>query len=262
MRCIYVFYPDVFLVNNILFNFFMSVFAIQLSKIPLKGRVASITLASIIDSLISVVIIVFFHSYKIYIVWSFIFGLPFLALVSAPKISRVTIKKILGNMYLVTVIFAGTILMFENLFEKIINYMCLIIISFIVTEVSIVTLYMYKKNKRQIYEIEIMHKDKSTNILGLFDSGNRLKYIKDNKPVHIISEDILSKIDADNQNIQIEYKALGTNSGRIDLYKVDKIIVLSGKKAYRQEDVILGKADKTLFEGKEYSMILNGEIEL
>ena len=64
------------------------------------------------------------------------------------------------------------------------------------------------------------------------------------------------------EHIQIEYKALGINSGKLGLYRGDKIEVFMGKNTYEDKNVFLGKADNDLLEGKEYQMILNGDIFL
>ena len=99
-------------------------------------------------------------------------------------------------------------------------------------------------------------------VTALYDSGNRLKYQKENKCVHIVSESIIQQLGMKDEHIQIEYKALGINSGKLGLYRGDKIEVFMGKNTYEDKNVFLGKADNDLLEGKEYQMILNGDIFL
>ena len=42
-----------------MFDFCISIFAIQISKIPIKGKIIPIILASIVEAIVSVIIIIF-----------------------------------------------------------------------------------------------------------------------------------------------------------------------------------------------------------
>ena len=245
-----------------MFDFCISIFAIQISKIPIKGKIIPIILASIVEAIVSVIIIIFVHKYIVYLLWSILFGVPLLTIASVSYKNRKQMKKLLINMYIVAVILAGTILMLENITGRKINYTLILFISLFVAECIVIIVFFDKRNSRLLYEVILTNGEHKVQVMALYDSGNRLKYQKENKCVHIVSESIIQQLGMKDEHIQIEYKALGINSGKLDLYRGDKIEVFMGKNTYEDKNVFLGKADNDLLEGKEYQMILNGDIFL
>lgn len=234
--------------------------AMQISRIPIKGKCLSVFIGAIIDSLFSIVIIIFLKRYYVYILWSILFGIPILAFSITKNWYKHMMKKVLINMYIAAIILAGSMMMFENIVNVKLNSICIYIVGVIMSEIVVCIITVFRKRGTYIYQAVITDKDKQVQVNALYDSGNRLRYKEENKGIHIVTSAVLRELGTKQKYTDIQYRALGTTYGQISVYKVEKLEVMSDKKIYEEENVFLGMAEDELLEGKEYQIILNGDI--
>ena len=96
----------------------------------------------------------------------------------------------------------------------------LIIVSPIIIFCYVKEHILYKNTYGNIYEVLIIKNNKKYKLMGLLDTGNRLKDPYKGRSVILVNNDILMEGDI----VYVPYKALNT-TGVIKCYKVDKVIV-------------------------------------
>lgn len=126
-----------------------------------------------------------------------------------------------GSLYLLNISFTYKnqgILFINNGLS--INFILLIIVSPIIIFCYVKEHILYKNTYGNIYEVLIIKGNKKYKLMGLLDTGNRLKDPYKGRNVILVNNDILMEGDI----VYVPYKALNT-TGVIKCYKVDKVIV-------------------------------------
>lgn len=126
-----------------------------------------------------------------------------------------------GSLYLLNISFTYKnqgILFINNGLS--INFILLIIVSPIIIFCYVKEHILYKNTYGNIYEVLIIKGKKKYKLMGLLDTGNRLKDPYKGRNVILVNNDILMEGDI----VYVPYKALNT-TGVIKCYKVDKVIV-------------------------------------
>ena len=101
-----------------------------------------------------------------------------------------------------------------------INFVLFLIVSPIIIFCYVKEHILYKNTYGNIYEVLIIKNNKKYKLMGLLDTGNRLKDPYKGRSVILVNNDILMEGDI----VYVPYKALNT-TGVIKCYKVDKVIV-------------------------------------
>lgn len=149
-----------------------------------------------------------------------------------------------GSLYLLNISFTYRnqgILFINNGLS--INFILLIIVSPIIIFCYVKEHILYKNTYGNIYEVLIIKNNKKYKLMGLLDTGNRLKDPYKGRSVILVNNDILMEGDI----VYVPYKALNT-TGVIKCYKVDKVIV--EKKEFSNCLVGISK-DKITIDGVE-----------
>ena len=150
-----------------------------------------------------------------------------------------------GSLYLLNISFTYRnqgILFINNGLS--INFILLIIVSPIIIFCYVKEHILYKNTYGNIYEVLIIKNNKKYKLMGLLDTGNRLKDPYKGRSVILVNNDILMEGDI----VYVPYKALNT-TGVIKCYKVDKVIV--EEKEFSNSLVGISK-DKIAIDGVEF----------
>lgn len=126
-----------------------------------------------------------------------------------------------GSLYLLNISFTYRnqgILFINNGLS--INFILLIIVSPIIIFCYVKEHILYKNTYGNIYEVFIINGSNKYKLMGLLDTGNRLRDPYKGRSVILVNNDILM----DGDIVYVPYKALNT-TGVIKCYKVDKVIV-------------------------------------
>lgn len=141
--------------------------------------------------------------------------------------------KNISYFYLLSIILGGSLYLFRNtlvfknkglLFVNngfSINFILLLVVSPIIIFCYVKEHILYRNTYGNIYEVEIIVKNKVYKLRGIIDTGNRLKDPYSKRDVILVNNNI--KING-NKFIYVPYKALNT-TGIIKCYKVDKVII-------------------------------------
>lgn len=115
--------------------------------------------------------------------------------------------------------------------------------------------------QKGIFLVELLHREKRVVTYGFYDSGNRLKDPYTGKGVHIISEQLLKRLELNRDNVVlVPYQALGSESGMVEVYYVDELVLEGEKQKKSWKKCPLGVTKENLFKESKYEMILNEEV--
>ena len=91
------------------------------------------------------------------------------------------------------------------------------------------------------------------------DSGNQLTDPYTGQEISILSGSVAEKFFTKEKDLVrfVPYRSLGEKDGLIAVTNVDEMTVFQGKRAVKIPHAAIGTADKMLFDGKEYEMLLN-----
>lgn len=162
-----------------------------------------------------------------------------------------------------TILFLGGIMEWEETIGFSTSFFWIKAILAAVT-LSVVTVYfMQKKNfMERIYPVEILHKGKQIAIRGYWDSGNLLvdPYVKE--PVNILQKEKAEKLfDRQTDYMRlVPYASLGNLDGLLEVYSVDAMYIWLGKKKLELKPAVVGIAKEDLFKGREYDIILQATV--
>lgn len=104
-----------------------------------------------------------------------------------------------------------------------------------------------------LYQIKLHHHGNAVEVTGLHDTGNRLSDPYVHAPVHILARSEVQRLMLDPASGRlIPFSAVGAPDGLMEVWTID----LMEWENTRLEHAVIGVAEDTLFEGKDYRLIL------
>ncbi|MCM1282558.1 MAG: sigma-E processing peptidase SpoIIGA [Muribaculaceae bacterium] len=255
MIFIYVFYIDLFLVQNFLMNLAVLSLTYMLCKCQVSLRCLRMGLAALCMTLVSAFFVLFLPGVR----WLAVAAVPVMLLFAFGWNGKKDFCiRFLVSLFAIVVL-NGVAEAVQNLtgIQAPAFYMALLALPVARTLVGVTRSSLRRQGR--LYSVTLFHGSKSVKCLGLFDSGNLLATAA-GEPVHIASPGILEELALLNEgevNL-IPFQSLGTREGWIRVFRVEKMQIKDGKSTRTLSDVCLGKAEQELLEGKSYRMILNG----
>lgn len=137
------------------------------------------------------------------------------------------------------------------------------ILQMLIVMAAVITAVIYFGERRiygnHIYPVELKNGERCIRLHAYWDSGNQLADPYTGQEINILSQAVAGNIFSGEKNLIrfVPYRSLGEKSGLIAVTNVDEMIIFQGKRAVKIAHAAIGTADKMLFDGKEYEMILN-----
>ncbi|MGN0345610.1 MAG: sigma-E processing peptidase SpoIIGA [Lachnospiraceae bacterium] len=104
-----------------------------------------------------------------------------------------------------------------------------------------------------LYRVKLLHEEHVVEVIGLYDTGNRLIDPYVHEPVHILARSKAQMLRLKSANSRlIPFSAVGASNGLMEVWTIDGMEWAGG----RREHVVIGIAEDTLFEEKDYRLIL------
>ncbi|UMZ01706.1 sigma-E processing peptidase SpoIIGA [Roseburia rectibacter] len=133
---------------------------------------------------------------------------------------------------------------------------------FVVTAAVVTAVICFGERRiygNHIYPAELKKGERHIRLHAYWDSGNQLMDPYTGQEISILSETTAEKIFSKEKDLVrfVPYRSLGEKNGLIAVTNVDEMIIFQGKHAVKIQNAAIGTADKMLFDGKEYEMILN-----
>ena len=110
-----------------------------------------------------------------------------------------------------------------------------------------------EQNDQMLYRVKLFHEGNMAEVVGLYDTGNRLIDPYVHAPVNILaySEAQALKLKPACARI-IPFSSVGAAEGLMEVWTIDAV----EWQGQRQERVVIGIAEDALFAGKDYRLIL------
>lgn len=260
MRKIYVFYADVFFMQN----FLMDLIAVTGANLFLKRhrKYRYLIIASAVASMAGLILLAVVKNAVIYaIVSHFVLNTAMVFL----GFGRCGKKEFLENWtatYLVVILLGGTM---EWLSENRVLSRELLLPGMVgVLGVYGILLYLMQRKdfRNHILEATIKKHGKSMAIKAYWDSGNQLRDPYTGQGICILSKDAARELfDEERDHFRlVPYRSLGENEGMLWVTDVDEMQLFDGRHMIRLKHVAVGVAKWGLLEEKEYDLILHASV--
>ncbi len=105
----------------------------------------------------------------------------------------------------------------------------------------------------RLYRVRLYQGENTVEVIGLYDTGNRLSDPYVHAPVYILAQQEYRQLVGDEPAARlIPFMTVGVGNGLMEVTTVDALEWRGG----RQTEVVVGSADQEVFAGKDYRMIL------
>ena len=109
---------------------------------------------------------------------------------------------------------------------------------------------------RNLCQIKLMHGEHEVAVTALYDTGNRLWDPYVHAPVHILARAEAQKLDLPPEQCRlIPFSTVGAPQGLLEAWTIERMEWAGGK----LEHAVIGVAENTLFEEKDYRLILSAD---
>ncbi len=244
-------YIDIIIILNIFIDFILLLFENILLK--RNGKLSRIILASIIGGL-STIILFYIKDNTILLTLKFIISI--LMVITAFKYKNFYyFKDNIIWLYILSIILGGSLYLFHNNNNLLLNTKNLKINIIILILLSPILLYKYVKISKKYkitysnyYETIIYYDDITLKETGFLDTGNNLTDPYLNRPIILINKELITK---KVNTFLVPYHTVN-NNGLLEVFKPEKIIV--NKKTIK--NVLIGLTDVNI---RGIKLILNKE---
>ena len=239
MIFIYVFYVDVFLVQNFLMNLIILSLTTVFWKRSVKWGKLRMVAAGLFGAVLSALCLILLGNYRGTMAVMAFFIVPAMLVLAFGWPGGRQFVFCVGTSLLSAVILNGVALAFYNLtgittLNLYVSIVVLITAHFLVK----CMLVSVRQQKRQL-EVTLTGSGECVSCMGLYDSGNLLRIPETEEPVHII---------------------LGAGEGNLKVYRIRALDARQGNFCCHMEPAWVGCGDEALMKGKSYQIILNAAI--
>lgn len=262
---IYVFYMDLFLVQNFLMNLIILSLTSVFWKYSVKWMVLRMMAAGLFGSAFSTFCLIALHSYRGTMAVMAFFIVPLMLLLSFGWPGPRQFVFCVATSLLAAVILNGAVAALCNLtgIRSLNLYVCGA--AFPVAWFLVKSLRTSVREQRNRIPVKLTGPGGCVLCLGFYDSGNLLTVPGTEEPVHIIAPELLKQLvgEAGTGKMREEivtFHTLGTQEGQMRVYQIPELEVEIGKRRCCEEPAWIGCGDAGLMRGKNYQIILNAAI--
>lgn len=260
MRLIYIFYADIYLLQNFFMDYIAMVFVnCFLKRGKSLKRMALLSFLASVTSLLLHIMIANAGLRTIILHFGLNMAMALLAFGWSGR------KALLENWLVIylAILFLGGIMEWEERLGLPASFFWMkALLAAVVLSVTCAYLSQKRMFLERIYQVEILHGGKKYAFAAYWDSGNLLVDPYIGEPVNIIGNKAAQRMFA-GQDIPmrlIPYRSLGNENGLLTVCNVQAMWIYQGKKKKEIHPVVLGIAKEGLLEGKEYDVILQASL--
>ena len=260
MRKIYVFYADVFLLQNFLMDFV----AVTGANIFLKRyrRSRRLFATAFFNSVAGLLCILFIQNDVMYRLITHFLLNTIMIFMCFGKCGRREFMENWAVTYLVVIVLGGLMQWLSE--SRVISHNYLIQLIFVVFAGYGILQYLMQKRTfaNHIYLVKLQKGERSMEVKAYWDSGNQLRDPYTGQGVSILSSEKAQYfLDTEKDRIRyVPYCSLGKSEGLLSVTNVDELVLFDGKKTIHMKQMAIGIANDGLLEKKEYDLILHGSL--
>ena len=256
----YIFYSDVYFVQNFSMKLGILTITIKLMKIPMTKPVMKVIGIASVATLMEITGLFLIHNYGIVLIITHLVEVPVIMLILFWK-QKENLWKAIGIGYVALILTNGLVELFWNLIGEGWLYPLLVLFGNVASILLVLWAIKKWQVSKGIYAVDIYMPDIIWTAKGFYDSGNHLKDPYTGKSVHIISRTLARRLEfLEEKKVCIPYQSLGNEEGLIDVYYVSEIKIKKQDTMIAQKEVPLAVAEDGLFTGKGYEMIMNEDL--
>lgn len=260
VRAIYVFYADVFWLQNFLMDFIALTGVNYFLKRHKRWR--RIALIAAIFAAVSLLLLLVLHNMSLYLLLvHFVCNTSMVLLCFGWEGKRPFLEN-WAVTYLGILLLGGV---FQWLWESGLlpqNYMLTASLAAVVGYVACVYLMQRKDFANQIYVVYLKKGTRQREFHAYWDSGNQLRDPYTGQAISIVSARAAEVfVDRGQDAIRyVPYRALGTEQGLMEVFTVEELRIRDGRRERKVGPAAIGIANPGLLEQKEYDMILHASL--
>lgn len=260
MRKIYVFYADVFLLQNLCLDYA----AVMGSNLLLKrGKgILRLFVVSALSSFLGLVLLLSVRDMTWYqLLTHFVLNTGMVLGCFGIGTKKQFLENWLVTYFMVLLLGGGMEWLREQ--EAFLRYHFMQILLAVVLLFSAVAyLIQFRAFGNHIFPGSIRKDMRQIKIRAYWDSGNQLRDPYTGKAVSILSDEKAAEfIDAEKDNIRlVPYRSLGEQNGLLRVTDIERLELWQGSRRLVIKNAAIGLAEKGLFEGKDYDMILHASV--
>lgn len=260
MRKIYVFYADVFLLQNFLMDFVaVSGVNIFLKRHRRGRRLLAVTFLTSAVGLVSLLLMRNIMAYRLFTHFILNTIMVFLCF------GRCDRREFLENWavtYLVVIVLGGMLQWLQEGMAIPHHFLLQVLLAVFAGYGILLYLMQRRTFANHIYLVRLRKDERFMEVKAYWDSGNQLQDPYTGQGVSILSrEKARCFLDAQKDRIRyVPYQSLGEKDGLLCVTNVDELVVFDGNKTMHMEHMAIGIADDGLLEKKEYDLILHGSL--
>ena len=259
----YIFYADIYFVQNFIIKTAVLYLALLVNKIYFqihtRSGIFKIVAAAFGGTIIEIAGLVLGSSYSMFLTLVHLLEIPLMMIFILGKERRNMLRVIVSGYFFVMLI-NGVLEILWNWFGQSGLYFLLLCIACVTVGIGVHIWMNQQKMKKGIFPIELEHRQNHIFTYALYDSGNQLRDPYSGKGVYIISEKLVMQLSLQEQNeVYIPYQSLGNEQGLIKVYYLEHMRIQKDQTLIEKELVPVGTAEETLFQNKKYQVILHEE---
>lgn len=256
----YVFYADVFFLQNLLLKVTVLYLALYVNKLNYRVNPLKVFLAGVFGTILEILALMWGQSFSLFTGVVNLVEIPLIMLFFLGKDWRAWLNVTVSAWFFVLVV-NGVVEAGWNYLGEVGYFGILVLLSCSVVWVGTKWFMQHMKIQKGIYPTEIYHKGKRLKCRGFYDSGNTLKDPYTGVGIHIISGKTAEKLGVlKEKTVFVPYSSLGNEMNLMKVYYLEKLKVYGRKKVVEQINVAVGIGEESLFLGKEYDLILNENV--
>lgn len=232
----------------------------EINRTYKKHKILRIFLTSLSGSLLEIIVLILLKNYMLYLIFSHFIIIPLMVFTA---FGRCEIKLFLKN----SAACYGVALLLGGCTEAVENIWGIHQLPFLAGALGVlvcISLFHFFRGERSggrsVFPVEFIHNGRKICCAGLLDTGNRLREPLKNRPVSIVTKDIIEKLGVDEQDFSgiAIYRTLGKSAGTLETYRVERLSVKQNGKWRHSSPAVIAAAPEELLRGKRYEAIING----
>ncbi len=255
MRSIYVFYADVFLLQNLIMDF-LALWGTNY-YLRRKKSMGRLLLAAFFSSAAGVVLFLWIKNWPLYCLTThFLLNTAMVAAVFGVGSFRCFLEN-WWTAYLIVLLTGG-------MMQWVRDWSILrgtFVVPALLTAGGLFFLLRYIKGRKirgnHIYAVKLVQGERYVEMMAYWDSGNQLRDPYNGKYVNILDKKYARELFGEEALYRyVPYCSLGQTNGMIKVATVDELMIFDEHKVVHVEHAAVGVAAEELFLDREYGMIL------
>ncbi len=259
---IYAFYADVFWMNQFLLNTAVLFLTGEFyKKTDRHTRIRSAGAAAV-GGVLGIIVLLVFQSYYVFLGVQYLLVLPLMMLLTFGRDSIRTFLKRYTASFAAAVLLGGLVHALENVagIAQIPFLGC--ICGFLIAEGLIRQSVRQRQLQRLLIPVSLTHRGRCISCLGLMDTGNLLHEPYAGRPVHMLCTSVMSELPMERNDFLglVPCQTISAADGLLEIYQIEKLCITRDGQMHQIDSAVIARAQKELFRGKEYGIILNSEV--